>query len=84
MCEKFFRHSKLLTSGQSVEMSSPDDAFLFSVELVEGRGFGVELQALSLVASFGGETKAVRRGTPNSCPHSIMHNIWFQGSNRMA
>ena len=43
-------------SNQS-PMSSPDDAFLFSVDLIEGRGFGFELQALSLVATFGGESK---------------------------
>ena len=42
-------------------MSSPEDAFIFIVELVEGRGFGTELQALSLIASFGGETKSVRK-----------------------
>ena len=38
-------------------MSSPEDAFLFSVELVEGRGFGFELQAVCLSATFGGESK---------------------------
>ena len=38
-------------------MSSPDDAFIFSVDLLEGRGFGFDLQAVSLQANFGGEAK---------------------------
>ncbi len=38
-------------------MATPDDAFLLGVDVLEGKGFGPEVQALKCVATFGGEAK---------------------------
>ncbi len=37
--------------------ASPNDEFIFRIDVFEGRGFGMEPQALNCVATFGGESK---------------------------